>query len=208
MSKRSYRRLAVVAGAAVALGSMAPAMAQRLDVSGVAGASVSVDPAEATSSVTDVTNILGPTAIPSTDDAVKLGILGIGIVDGQVTFVNNLVKGHELYAQSLANDVLGKVVTLGGLGTSYIGGGDCGLVNVASCDSIQVPVSASGVNVLGSGINVGDLGVAAAAPIAANVMAPINAAVQNVGILTGGPLGLGTILDPHAGLLATVGLGL
>jgi hypothetical protein len=43
VSKRSYRRLAVVAGAALAVGSMAPAMAAQIDVDGTTTVDVSSD---------------------------------------------------------------------------------------------------------------------------------------------------------------------
>ena len=43
MSKRSYRRLAVVAGAALAVGSMAPAMAAQVGSNNTAGAGVEVE---------------------------------------------------------------------------------------------------------------------------------------------------------------------
>ena len=52
MSKRSFRRLAVVAGAALAVGSMAPAMASRIDAGAGAGAGASVDPGAL---ITDIT---------------------------------------------------------------------------------------------------------------------------------------------------------
>ena len=53
MSKRSYRRLAAVTGAALAIGAMAPALAAQV------GASVSADPSP---QVTDVTGLLPSTS--------------------------------------------------------------------------------------------------------------------------------------------------
>ena len=63
MSKRSFRRLAVVAGAALAVGSMAPAMAVRVDAG--AGAAAEVDP---TMVVNDVVNITGICVISEIED--------------------------------------------------------------------------------------------------------------------------------------------
>lgn len=72
MSKRSYRRLAVVAGAALAVGSMAPAMAARVvDVNGVAGAGASVN----TVDITDIN-------LPIGTEALGLNGLGLGLVTG------------------------------------------------------------------------------------------------------------------------------
>jgi hypothetical protein len=52
VSKRSYRRLAVVAGAALAVGSMAPAMAVRVNATGAGTAGAEVE-------TIDVGNVLG-----------------------------------------------------------------------------------------------------------------------------------------------------
>jgi hypothetical protein len=54
VSKRSYRRLAVVAGAALACGTMAPAMAARVSAGEGAGATASVN----TVDISDVTGLL------------------------------------------------------------------------------------------------------------------------------------------------------
>ena len=55
MSKRSFRRLAVVAGAALAVGSMAPAMAIRIDDADVKAVGV----AEVEANAIDVTDVIG-----------------------------------------------------------------------------------------------------------------------------------------------------
>lgn len=70
MSKRSYRRLAVVAGAALAVGSMAPAMAARISTEEVGAAAVSID----TLDVSDVTGLLHNLPLGSG--------LGLGAVTG------------------------------------------------------------------------------------------------------------------------------
>jgi hypothetical protein len=65
VSKRSYRRLAVVAGAALAVGSTAPAMAQRIDARAVGTAAVSAD-------AIDVSDVLG--GVQSTDLSLPTGL--------------------------------------------------------------------------------------------------------------------------------------
>jgi hypothetical protein len=146
VSKRSLRSLAVVAGAALAFGSMAPAMAARLDVIG--GAAVEVDP---TAIVTSLPVAL-PTlpALPSytqlNGTLLGLGALGLG--------------GGTLLTGTALGGVQGIVGTallgLGGLG------GDCGLVAALSCNTgspVTIPV-----NVLSDGA-IGDI----AAPVSVDV---------------------------------------
>lgn len=154
MSKRSYRRLAVVAGAALAVGSMAPAMAARLDAG--AGASADVDPALV---VNDVTAILGTLPLPLPE----LGELPIPTytqLNGTLLGVGGLGLGAVglagITANGLVDNVLDHVViATGGLS------GDCGLVSVLSCNTapttVAVPVNASGILAGGILSNTGDV---------------------------------------------------
>jgi hypothetical protein len=179
VSKRSYRRLAVVAGAALALGSMAPAMAQRIDVTGAAGADVSVDPV-------DATGILTILDVPTSDDLIQLG--------------TGTLLVQELYAKGLLHQTLVDVEAIveeADLGSILP---ECGLVAVASCNQ----GNAGDLNIPVSVLNGGDLGVGVLAPITAPVVANVGN-VLNGGLLNNGlGLGLGSILDPEVGVVAAV----
>ena len=200
MSKRSFRRLAVVAGAALAVGSMAPAMAVRVDAG--AGAAAEVDP---TMVVNDVVNITGALPLPELGD---LPIPSYTQVNGTLFAISGIGAGTVLAGGGLGagivDHVLDHATLLGlGLGGSLLGA-DCGLVAVASCNTTPVvdadiPVDAAGLNVLGGGIlnNSGDLGLGVLAPIAV----PVVANVLNGGVLDGGILNSGLLGGPLGGLL-------
>jgi hypothetical protein len=151
VSKRSFRRLAVVAGAALAVGSMAPAMAVRIDAG--AGAEAEIDP---TMVVNDVVNITGALPLPELGDlpipsytqlngtlltAGGLGLAGLGIGAG---VANNAVNNADNIVAAL---------DLGGLLP------ECGLVAVASCNTgasgnVVIPVQVAG-NIGGFGLPLG-----------------------------------------------------
>lgn len=158
MSKRSFRRLAVVAGAALAVGSMAPALAVRVDAG--AGAEAEVDP---TMVVNDVVNMTGALPLPELGD---LPIPTYAQVNGTLFGVSGVAAGTVLAGGGLAADIddnaLDHATILGlGLGGSLLGA-DCGLAAVASCNTspvvdADIPVNAAGLNVLGGGILNGGL---------------------------------------------------
>jgi hypothetical protein len=156
VSKRSFRRLAVVAGAALAVGSMAPAMAVRIDAG--AGAEAEIDP---TMVVNDVVNITDALPLPGLS---ALPIPTYTQLNGTVITVAGIGAGTALAGGGLGagivDNVLDHATLLGlGLGGSLLGA-DCGLVAVASCNTTPVvdadiPVNAAGLNVLGGGILTG-----------------------------------------------------
>lgn len=200
MSKRSFRRLAVVAGAALAIGSMAPAMAVRVD----ADAEVDTDAV-----ITDVVNITDALPIPAVPALPALPALP------SITQVNGTILTTGVLANGLLGTGFGGLNTLLGTAVGGLGllGGDCGLVAVASCNATplvnaQVPVNAAlpvnAAGILQGGIlnNTGDLGLGVLAPITANVAAPVVATVGGIlgGDLLGGDLlgGLGGLLDVSA----------
>ena len=162
MSKRSFRRLAVVAGAALAVGSMAPALAVRIDAG--AGAEAEIDP---TMVVNDVVNITGALPLPELSDA-------NGLVD-------NVLDHATLLGLGLGGSLLGADCGL-------VAVASCNTTPVVDAD---IPVNAAGLNVLGGGIlnNTGDLGLGVIAPIAVPVVASVlDGGILNAGLL-GGPLG-------------------
>jgi hypothetical protein len=90
VSKRSYRRLAVVAGAALAVGSMTPALAAQVSVSGDGDASV------------DVSGL----TIPSTETLIPEAL----IADAQ-TFALDTVFGAKDLAEATVEGLQSKVET-------------------------------------------------------------------------------------------------
>ncbi|HEV8623872.1 MAG TPA: hypothetical protein VG034_05390 [Acidimicrobiia bacterium] len=108
MSKRSYRRLAVVAGAALALGSMAPAMATR--VGGDADAEVSADTINVSSLLSGVQSNQLPTGLVlNTVGSVKQTALSTAFLTlGDVhTIVGDAVSGVTCVAGAGTSAVLG-----------------------------------------------------------------------------------------------------
>ena len=119
MSKRSYRRLAVVAGAALAAGSMAPAMAIRLDdldatANAAGAASVSVDVSDVMGSVQSSNLSLPTSLVFGTLGGVK-ATLGYHapILVGDVIEILGNVKCPVAAALDL--DVVAKVIATAGL---------------------------------------------------------------------------------------------
>jgi hypothetical protein len=142
VSKRSYRRLAVVAGAALAVGSMAPAMAQRIDVD--ADANASVDAA-------DLITVLPLDVVDVT------GLVNVGTVQAVNSLVMNdvtaIVNALNVDVGDITADVLATT-------TANVGAISANVANVtatvsdvsATVSNVAVPVTVSGVNVLGAGI--------------------------------------------------------
>jgi hypothetical protein len=198
VSKRSIR-LAAVGGIALALGSMAPAMALR--VVGVAGVDAGVDPIATVGEVTSVLDTLpvelpaipALPALPSTTQVLGIPFLltpsVFGTVNGAILNLDDTVAA----------------LNLGGILP------ECGLVAVASCNGpaagnigVGIPVL-SEANVLGGGIlnNAGVGGLLTGLPVGSLLTSlPVG------GILDGGGLGfLGSLLNVSAGAEGSIGLG-
>ena len=197
MSKRSYRRVAVVAGAALALGSMAPALAHSVDVDGVADVDVSV------SSPGGVSSAALPIGIPSTTDALILAGYANSLILTDVAVVNNMVKTDVVSVVGSLSPLFAAVGSLGD---------DCGLVNVLSCNNgSPLHLHNNELNILSDGgPGASDLGLGLlepAAPVLGIATSTVGTVLGTVGAGGAGGLG-GLLLDPHVGLLAAVGLSL
>jgi hypothetical protein len=219
VSKRSYRRLAVVAGAALAVGSMAPAMAARVSTSEVGTAAVSVDTVDAS----DVTGLLPGLPLGS-----GLG-LATGVAGSVVATATGLPSIVVPTALNLADDALciptglvgtaldanvGVLAALNvGLGGVTGGAGAAGLVNL--------PVAAVGTvtgctfDLAGDALGTVGAARAAAAPIVATglgvaggVVAPATSLPGTVHGLPGGLMGLGDLLSINASGNASLGAAL
>jgi len=111
VSKRSYRRLAAVTGAALALGSMAPAMAARVNANGTADVEV-----------TDVT-------LPQLDISAATGLLtgvsglAFSTVDATKTLAFSSVSGLQNDVTGIAGDLLdgGSLLSLNVGGNANVG---------------------------------------------------------------------------------------
>jgi hypothetical protein len=178
VSKRSYRRLAAVTGAALAVGAMAPAMAARVDANGTTSANVDA---------TDVTHGL-PSVSTLVPTALVAGVAGTALSTVQntqgmaLTDVNHLMTGILGITGGLTN------------GGSLLG------VNVAGNANTSA-------NVLGAGVAVNGVGTAAAG-IAGIVGGVAGAPSQVVGTALGvaSPV-VGTVLgltNTASGLAQTV----
>jgi hypothetical protein len=218
VSKRSYRRLAVVAGAALAVGSMAPAMAVRVSTSEVGAAAVSVD----TLDVSDVTGLL-----PN----LPLGTgLGLGTVTGIAGSVVATATGLPSFvvptALGLAGDAL--CIPTGLLGTALdanvgvLAGLNVGLGGVSggagAAGLASLPVAAVGTvtgctfNLVGDALGTVGAVQAAASPIVATGLGVAGGVVTTAtslpGVVLGLPsqvFGLGSLLNVTAA--GNVGLG-
>jgi hypothetical protein len=216
VSKRSYRRLAVVAGAALAVGSMAPAMAVRVSSSNVGEAAVSVD----TLGVSDVTGLL-----PNLPLGSSLGTV-TGIAGSAVTTAKSLPSIVVPTAFGLAGDAL--CIPTGLLGTALdanvgvLAGLNVGLGGIAGGASgaglVNLPVAAVGTvtgcafNVVGDAMGTVGAVKATAAPIVATGLSVAGGVVATAtslpGVVLGLPsqvFGLGSLLNVTAA--GNVGLG-
>lgn len=141
MSKRSYRRLAAVTGAALAVGSMAPAMAARVSSSGSASASVdSVD-------ISSVAGSLPPIAVNSGAVTTLAGSL-IGTATSAPWLL--LSDAHNIAGDAL--DLTGGVLDasmsagLDGAVTAGLGGATANLASVVSAPvDVLGAVGSSGI---------------------------------------------------------------
>ena len=187
MSKRSSRRLAVVAGAALALGSMAPALAVRVDANGDTDASVDLSGLALPSAgslipgalITDLTG----TASGTVEDVQGLALSTAGGLQGDV---EALVAGLLGAASGLSVDIDANANANGGGATVDISG-------VGNAGGILGAVPAPG-DVVG-----GALGLAT--PVAGLGLGLADTAVDVAGDAPG------LVLGTAGGLLGT-GLGL
>ena len=203
MSKRSYRRLAAVTGAALAIGAMAPAMAARVDTNG--NASVSADSLD----ITDVTGALPPVAVPTT-----LVTTLAGSLMGTAHSAQTLARAD---VHNLVGDALGLT---GGILDAGIGAGATGVVNaglggatVNAAGIVNAPIDVLGA--VGSSGIVGDsLGAATgmaglAVPVALQTAGvATSTAFSTVGTVTSLPAGLGGVLSAVLGTSASANVGL
>lgn len=189
MSKRSFRRLAAVTGAALAIGSMAPALAAHVSSGGSTSASVD------TIGVTDVTDALppvnvSPSAILGTAGSLAGPVIGAAqaapgvVVPGALTIVGDAV--------GLGTGLLGTTLSAAATGTVTAGLGGVS-ADLGSDASSPVDILGS----LGSGNIVGDsLGLAGGV---AGLALP--AALQTAGtVQTTAGSALGTVTSLPAGL--------
>jgi hypothetical protein len=101
VSKRSYRRLAVVAGAALAVGSMAPAMAAHVGGTADGAANVGVE-------TIDVTGVLG--------DVQHSNLLPVGAVAGVANSAQLLARGTAFLALGDVQHIVGDAMCLANTG--------------------------------------------------------------------------------------------
>lgn len=139
MSKRTHRRLAVLAGAAFAVGSMVPASAA-INLGGGASADVDVDALALLDDVTGSLPIPALPAIPAIPSLGSLTTLGFGTVG----VVNSLVMAD---ATSLLGTVTGSATTLTGAVTGPV------TTNVANVTNVLGGIGDSAL----ASVNVGDI---------------------------------------------------
>ncbi|HEY4408764.1 MAG TPA: hypothetical protein VGO87_02705 [Acidimicrobiia bacterium] len=208
MSKRSYRRLAVVTGAALAVGTMAPALAAHVTADG--SSAVSVD----SIGVTDVTNALPAVGLP-------LGT--VSTLAGSLVTTATAVPTLALYdVSNIAGDAvgLGGGLLSGGLTAGLTGAAAASLggVAVSAAGIVNAPfdvlgtVSSSGLvdDTLGAAHGVGGLAVPVALGAVSTVTSTAFGAVGTVTSLPGAATGIlsavmGTSASANVGLLAGVG---
>lgn len=118
MSKRSYRRLAVVAGAALAVGSMAPALAARVD----ADADVVVP--------VDVVGVL-PVGLLDVSDLVSIGSIA-ALNDLAINDVTAVVNALNIDVDSISANVLQTVTANVGDVTATVGDISADVVDVTA----------------------------------------------------------------------------
>ena len=99
MSKRSYRRLAVVAGAALAVGSMAPAMAVRVDATG--SGDVDVDVSDLAVPAVDAESLIPSAFLADVSD------FALDTVFGAQDLVGDTVAGVQTDVDGLVSSLLG-----------------------------------------------------------------------------------------------------
>ena len=196
MSKRSYRRLAAVTGAALAVGSMAPAMAARVDANGTTSANV--DATDATNGLPSVSTLVPTaliasvtgTAFGTAQDAPAMVLTDVNhLMSGILGITGGITDGGSVLSADVAGNadtsvnVLGAGVGVNGVATSAAG--IAGIVGGAAGAPSQVVGTALGV----------------ASPVVGTALGLTNTAV---GLASSAP---GIVLGTGSGLLSG-GLGI
>jgi len=191
VSKRSFRRLAVVAGAALAVGSMAPAMASRIDVDSDADTSADVTlpiSLEALTGLVNVGNISALNDLAIGDVSAIVDVLGINV--GDIT--------ADVLANANVGDITASVLDAGTVNVANVL--NASTVNVGNVTAMVGGVSANVANVAAIA-NVGDISATVGDVLSGNNVLGGN-------LLGGGLLGLplGSLLDidANANVLASV----
>ena len=189
MSKRNFRRLAVVAGAALAVGSMAPAMAA--SVSGGSDGSATVDlsgvgvPTIPSFLPAGTLDSLTGTALSTAQAAPGMALTDVDNITGALLGIGDGILASGLPSASL------------NAGANASSGGSAG---GSASGSVTVPLDAVGTATDASGV-MSDAVLGAAAPVASTGLAVAGTAV---GIAQSAP---GIALDAAGGLLNS-GLGI
>ncbi|MCA1843934.1 MAG: hypothetical protein LC792_12275, partial [Actinobacteria bacterium] len=147
MSKRSYRRLAVVAGAALAVGSMAPAMAAQVASANSADAGVAVD-------TIDVNQILGGAQSSQLPTSLVLSNLGnvqslaggtaFALSSDAQTIALHALGGVQCVASTGLSSVLGLGAVATGGATVGVGLGGVGLGLDGAAALVTAPLTLVG----------------------------------------------------------------
>jgi hypothetical protein len=179
VSKRSYRRLALVAGTALAVGSMAPAMAAHVDATGAGTAGLDVSGV----SVPNVTLPLGVvagvknTALTTVQSTQQLLVADVANIASDLFYVGQAGVGAVGSPSADVNAGLDVGSLAGtGAGISAITG-----ANGNASAGVTVPLDLSGV-MGGPGLLVGD------AKTAASQVVGIATGTAQYGLLTAGQL--------------------
>lgn len=201
MSKRSFRRLAAVTGAALAIGSMAPAMAARVVTSNAAGASVSAD-------AVDISGITG--GLLASQNINPLG-LGLGLVAPVLT----TVQGAPGLVLSDVQDIVGAALCVpttvvgAALGANVLAGAGLGVglggVSLGATGLLNAPLAVVDGVASCAGAVVGDaLGLAGQAQgIAAGAVSTATG-LAGTAVVTATSLP-GTVFTTAGGLLNPAG---
>lgn len=179
MSKRSYRRLAAVTGAALALGSMAPAMAAR--VNGTADVEV-----------TDVT-------LPQLDTSAATGLLtgfsglAFSTVNATKTLAFSSVSGVKNDVSGIVGDLLdGSLLSLDGNVGLNVGGGGASATGLLDADSGILGVVPAPGEIVGTALGVVGQVHQIASPI---VQTALTVPGTAMGLATGAPGLLFSMID-------------
>lgn len=203
MSKRSYRRLAVVAGAALAVGSMAPAMAQRVEANGSGDVSIeTLDANDVLSEIqaTNLTSLVPITSVLATaGQAQTVATAAVGVIR---TDANAILGDAFCLADAGLGATLG--VSAGALGQVNVG---LGGLNVGLAGVVNAPLAVAGdaTECIGGIVNhaLTTAGhVQAVAGVATGLAT--SAALGAVGTVQSLP---GTVLNTAGGLLMSDALG-
>jgi hypothetical protein len=199
VSKRSYRRLAAVTGAALALGSMAPAMAARVSATGTADAGVEV---------TDVT-------LPSIDTSAATGLLSdlsslaLGTVQATQQFAVSTAGSLQGQVDDIVGDLLGgSLLSVDANATINVSGGSLSATGLLDADSNILGVVPSPDALVGTAFGLAGQVQTIANPI---VNTALGLPATAIGLVAGAPdivFGLVDSLSLTAGGDANVGASL